>query len=81
MAIHARERVAAAALAALAAAVWFPDGLDWPARAALLAFGGAAILWILTDLSAAYVAVAAAVFLVAVRAVEQRALIDGPDRD
>ena len=46
-------------------------------NAALLAFGGAAILWILTDLSAAYVAVAAAVFLVAVRAVEQRALIEG----
>lgn len=77
MTINARKLAAAAALAALALGVSLPDGLAWPARAALLAFGGAAVLWILTDLSAAYVAVAASVSLVAVRAVEQQALIEG----
>lgn len=75
--LPARALAASGALAALCVAVLLPDGLDWPARAALLAFGGAAILWVLTDLSAAYVAVAAAVSLVAVRAVEQKALIEG----
>lgn len=64
-------------LAALAFAVSLPETLDWPARVAMMAFGGAAVLWVLTGLSAAYVAVAAAVSLVAVRAVEQRALIEG----
>ncbi|WP_261926282.1 SLC13 family permease [Methylorubrum sp. GM97] len=72
-----RTLAASGALIALCVAVSLPEGLNWPARAALLAFGGAAILWVLTGLSAAYVAVAAAVFLVTVRAVEQRALIEG----
>lgn len=75
--VSARTLSATGLLVALAFAVSLPEALDWPARAAMLAFGGAAILWILTGLSAAYVAVAAAVFLVAVRAVEQRALIEG----
>ncbi|WP_082507862.1 SLC13 family permease [Methylobacterium sp. Leaf113] len=73
----ARTLSATGLLVALAFAVTLPEDLDWPARAAMLAFGGAAILWVLTGLSAAYVAVAAAVSLVAVRAVEQRALIEG----
>ena len=67
----------ASLLAALGFAVTLPEALDWPARAALLAFGGAAVFWALTDLSGAYVAVAAALSLVSVRAVEQRALIEG----
>ncbi|KOX43462.1 hypothetical protein ADL19_28110 [Streptomyces purpurogeneiscleroticus] len=66
-----------AALGALCVSITLPEGLNWPARAALLAFGGAAVFWTLTDLSGAYVAVAAALFLVAVRGVEQQALIDG----
>ncbi|GJD87278.1 L-tartrate/succinate antiporter [Methylobacterium hispanicum] len=72
-----RTLSAVGALAALCIAVTLPEGLDWPARAALLAFGGAAVFWTLTDLSGSYVAVAAALFLVAVRGVEQQALIDG----
>jgi len=74
---HARTLSAASLVLALAFAVTLPEALNWPARAAMLAFGVAAVLWVLTELSAAYVAVAAAVFLVAVRAVEQRALIEG----
>ena len=74
---RARTLSAAGLLVALAFAVTLPEALDWPARAAILAFGGAAVLWVLTRLSAAYVAVAAAVSLVAVRAVEQRTLIEG----
>lgn len=65
------------ALGALCVGVTLPDALDWPAQAALLAFGGAAVFWTLTELSGAYVAVAASLFLVAVRGVEQQALIDG----
>lgn len=65
------------ALGVLGVAVTLPEALDWPARAALLAFGGAAVFWTLTAVSGAYVAVAAALFLVAVRAVDQQALIDG----
>ncbi|TXM70730.1 SLC13 family permease [Methylobacterium sp. WL120] len=72
-----RTLLVACALAALCVAVSLPESLDWPARAALLAFGGAAIFWTLTELNGAYVAVAAALSLVATRAVEQQALIDG----
>lgn len=72
-----RTLSAVAALGALCLGVTLPDGLEWPAQAALLAFGGAAVFWTLTDLSGAYVAVAAALFLVAVRGVEQQALIEG----
>ncbi len=67
-----RTLSAVAALGALCLGVTLPDGLEWPAQAALLAFGGAAVFWTLTDLSGAYVAVAAALFLVAVRGSSSR---------
>lgn len=73
----ARVSLVLGSLVALAVAVWLPAGLEWPARAALLAFGGAAAFWIFTDVSAAYVAVVAALSLVVTQAIDQGALFDG----
>ena len=73
----ARVVVVVVLLVGLSGAVALPTGLAWPARASLLAFGGATVFWTLTRLSAAYVALTAALFLVAVRAIDQQALFDG----
>lgn len=56
-------------LAVLAVAVWWPDGLDLPARLALFAFGGATILWTTSTLSTAMVALGSVLFLVLTRAI------------
>lgn len=62
-------------VAALALAVWLPPGIPLQARAALFAFGTAAILWTLTSLESAYVALGSALFLVLSRAIDQSALL------
>lgn len=64
----------AALLGLLAIAVALPDGLAEPARLALFAFGGAVILWIGSALGTTFVAMGALLFLVAGRAVPEKAL-------
>ena len=63
-------------LSALALAVLLPAGITWPARLALFAFGSAAILWTLTSINAAYVALGAVLLLTLGGAIEQEDLFE-----
>jgi anion transporter len=65
-----------ALLFALAIAVLLPASLPNPARAALFAFGLAAILWSTTSLNAAYVALVAVLLLAVTGAVPQDKLFE-----
>ncbi len=66
-----------AALLGIALALWqlAPVQVSTSARLALLAFSGATIAWIATPLSAGFVALAAALFLVLSGAVDQHVLL------
>ncbi len=68
-------------VSALALAVLLPNGITPPARLALFAFGGAAILWTLTPLNAAYVALGAVLLLSLGGAIEQEDLFEALESD
>lgn len=63
-------------LAALGLAVALPGNLETEARLTLFGFGAAVILWSMSALNSAYVALGAVLFLVLSQAVEQDALFD-----
>lgn len=68
-------------LAILGLAVVLPEGLEPRARLALFGFGAAVILWSMSALNTAYVALGAVLFLVLSRAVEQEALFGALSSD
>jgi anion transporter len=68
-------------LSAAGLAVLLPEDLGLPARLALFAFAGAAVLWTLTTINAAYVALGAVLLLVLGRAIEQEDLFETLESD
>jgi anion transporter len=68
-------------MVALSLAVFIPREVETPARLALFAFGGAAILWTFTALNAAYVALGAALFLSLSGAIKQDDLFEALEAD
>lgn len=66
---------------ALAMAVLLPRGLEQPARLSLFAFGLAVILWSLSKINAAYIALGAALILVLGGAIEQEDLFEALESD
>ena len=68
-------------ISALGLAVMLPETLERPAQLALFAFGAAAILWTLTAINAAYVALGAVLLLALGGAIEQEDLFETLESD